>query len=167
MRSAEAAFTLALLVALVAWPSARAADCASFRIDGDGIAAPLDGAVGNPDRGREVALDRTRGDCTICHLLPLPGRRFHGTVGPSLDAVGARLDAAQIRLRIAAPKRLNPHTVMPAYCTTGNRYRVAAGLVGRPILSAGEIEDLVAWLRTLDGSEPIAEDGDPSAETER
>ncbi|HSG88475.1 MAG TPA: hypothetical protein VLA56_04635 [Pseudomonadales bacterium] len=149
---ARALRTLLVATLLAAGGAARGEDCASFEIVGDRIPAPLDGIAGDARRGPEVALAADRGDCTICHRLPLPGRQFHGTVGPPLDRVGARLDTGQLRLRIAAPKRLHPNSLMPAYCTTGNRHRVALGFVGRPILSATEIEDLVAWLSTLDGT---------------
>jgi sulfur-oxidizing protein SoxX len=150
MRSAER--RAAVLGALLVLASAASADCAPLAWAADGtLPAPLGGAVGDPERGAAVALDRNRGDCTICHRLPLPGRRFHGTVGPALDDVGRRLTDAQLRARIAAPRRRVPATVMPEYCTTGDRYRVDPAYAGEPILSAGEIEDLVAWLSTLRG----------------
>ncbi len=149
MRSAEALF----LTILLGCAAAAGADCAPLVFEGDGIPAPLLGLEGDPVRGREVATAADRGDCTICHGLPVeaPDPRFHGNVGPPLHGVGARLTAAQLRARIAAPKRLDPHTVMPAYCETGHRWRVVSDQVGEPILSAGEIEDLVAWLTTLRG----------------
>lgn len=150
MRSAERRALLA--GALLVLASAAGADCAPLRWAEDGtLPEPLTGARGDPDRGAAVALDRHRGDCTICHRLPLPGRRFHGTVGPALDDVGRRLTPAQLRARIAAPRRSVPATVMPEYCTTGDRYRVDPAVAGEPILSAAEIEDLVAWLATLRG----------------
>lgn len=149
MRSAERL----LLTILLGCATAAAADCAPLAFEGDGIPAPLLGRAGDPARGREVATAADRGDCTICHGLPVaePDPRFHGNLGPPLHGVGARLTEAQLRARIAAPKRLDPDTVMPAYCEAGDRWRVAAGRVGEPILSAGEIEDLVAWLSTLRG----------------
>ena len=149
MRSAE----LLLLTLLLGCAMAAAADCAPLALEDDGIPSPLLGIEGDPERGREVATAADRGDCTICHALPVtePDPRFHGTVGPSLQGVGARLTEAQLRARIAAPKRLDPHTVMPAYCATDHLWRVASDRVGEAILSAGEIEDLVAWLATLRG----------------
>jgi sulfur-oxidizing protein SoxX len=140
--------------ALLALAAPANADCAELAWAADGtLPAPLAGAVGDPERGAAVAFDRDRGDCTICHRLPLPGRRFHGTVGPALDDVGRRLTDAQLRARIAAPRRQVPATVMPEYCTTGDRYRVDPAHAGKPILTAGEIEDLVAWLSTLRGED--------------
>lgn len=154
MRSAERLATFLLLTLLAAPASAE--DCAPLEFVGDGIPEPLLGLRGDPLRGHRIATSADAGDCTICHRLPVaePDPRFHGTVGPSLAGVGARLTQAQLRARIAAPKRLNPHTVMPAYCSTSNRWREAASVVGEPLLEASAIEDLVAWLSTLRIPEP-------------
>lgn len=157
MRMRERAAALILTLLLGAGP-AMADNCAQFEIVGDRIPAPLGGLTGDARNGPPVALGRARGDCTICHRMPLPNRQFHGSVGPALDTVGARLDAGQLRLRIAAPKRLNPNSLMPAYCTTGGRHRVALGFIGKPILDAQQIEDLVAWLATLDGTAAAPQD---------
>lgn len=154
MPSVESRSVRLLLLAVLGLPAMPlfAGDCADLRIVDDAVPEPLAGLEGDPRRGRDLARAVDGGDCTLCHRLPLPERRSHGTVGPSLDRVGARLDAGQIRLRIAAPRRLHPNSVMPSYCTTDHRYRVALGFVGQPILSAQQIEDLVAWLSTLDGT---------------
>lgn len=141
-----------LLLAAVA--SGARADCASFDIVDDGIPSALGGEIGHPAAGRQVAADRQRGDCSICHRLPLPNRRFHGNVGPDLSAIGTRLTPAQIRLRVAANRHLNPESVMPDYCRSSGRHRVASRYAEQPILSAQEIEDVVAWLSSLNGSEP-------------
>ena len=75
--------------------------------------------------------------------------RFSGNVGPSLAGVGTRLNAAQLRLRVADNLRVNPDTVMPSYYKADGLDRVAANYAGKPILAAQEVEDLVAWLATL------------------
>jgi sulfur-oxidizing protein SoxX len=154
MPSAEPRSVRLLLLAVLWLPATALADgdCAEFRIVGDAVPEPLSGLEGDPRRGRDLARAADGGDCTLCHRMPLPERHFHGTVGPPLDRVGARLDAGQIRLRIAAPRRLDPDSVMPSYCTTDHRHRVALGFVGESILSAQQIEHLVAWLTTLDGT---------------
>lgn len=130
------------------------AHCAPLEVRGDAIPEPLLGLTGDPARGRRVAMAREGGDCTLCHRLPLPGRRFHGTVGPPLGAVGTRLTPGQLRLRIAAGRLLMPASVMPEYCRVGDRHRVAGPWQGAPVLTAQQIEDLVAWLGTLDGKAP-------------
>lgn len=133
--------------------STLAADCAPLEFVDDGIPTPLAPGAPSADRGRTIATATDRGDCTICHALPVstPDPRFHGNLGPPLHGVGARLDAARLRARIADPKRLDPNTVMPAYCSTDQRWRVARAQLGVPMLTAEEIEDVIAWLQTLDG----------------
>jgi sulfur-oxidizing protein SoxX len=81
--------------------------------------------------------------------MPLPQRQFHGTFGPSLDNVGSRYTAGALRLRLVDPKVLNAQTVMPAYYRVEGLYRVLAPYRGQPILTAQQIEDVVAYLLTL------------------
>jgi len=112
------------------------------------IPAPLTATPGDPQRGAAIVVDRGGGNCLSCHAVPVDAD-FFGTTGPSLAAVGARLDAAQLRLRLVDPKVINPLTMMPAYFKTEGLYRVAAEYAGKPILNAQEIEDVVAFLVTL------------------
>lgn len=119
------------------------------RVVGDSIPIPLTVQPGDPERGRGVVLDLEKGDCIVCHAMPLPDRQFHGTVGPPLDGVGARYSAGELRLRLVDPKALNPQTIMPAYYKIEGLYQVAKGYRGKPILSAQEIEDVVAYLLTI------------------
>ena len=81
--------------------------------------------------------------------LPEPALRFAGDVGPSLAGVGARLTVAQLRLRVADNLRVNPASAMPSYYKLDGLDRVAARTPGKPILSAQEVEDVVAYLATL------------------
>ncbi|MFG5410043.1 sulfur oxidation c-type cytochrome SoxX [Piscinibacter sakaiensis] len=87
--------------------------------------------------------------CLLCHTAPIPEERFQGDIGPPLAGVGARLDAAQLRLRVVDMRRLNPATPMPSYHRIDGLQRVGAAWAGRPVLDAGQIEDVVAYLRTL------------------
>ncbi len=111
---------------------------------------------GDVERGRRIALDSQRGDCVICHAMPLPERRFHGTLGLPLDGVGSRYSAAELRLRLVNPKLFNPATIMPAYATTRGLHRVLERYRGKPILNAQELEDVLAYLLSLrtDGPAP-------------
>lgn len=114
------------------------------------IAEPLCGLTGDPVRGRVIAADRHAGNCLACHRMPIPEAAFHGTVGPPLDTVGARYSAAQIRLRIVDERQINPMTIMPGfYRDPADANRIAAGYWGKTLLSAQQIEDLVAYLVTL------------------
>ena len=81
--------------------------------------------------------------------MPDPAIVFAGDVGPSLAGVGRRLTVSQLRLRVVDELRLNPATVMPSYFKAAGLTEVAAPYAGKPILSAREVEDIVAWLATL------------------
>ena len=107
--------------------------------------------VGDAARGREVAFDRERGDCAICHELPGLDATAHGDVGPSLTRVGERLDARALRQRIADPRRDNPSSVMPAYARRHGFHRPAPEHAGRSVLSRSELDDVTAYLTTLRG----------------
>ena len=113
------------------------------------IPSPLTDQPGDATRGRRIVLDRERGDCAVCHAMPLPERQFHGTLGIPLDSVGGRSTAGELRLRLVDPKVLNPHTIMPAYYKRQGLFRVLDQYRGKPILTAQEIEDVVAYLLTL------------------
>jgi sulfur-oxidizing protein SoxX len=122
---------------------------APYKVVGDAIPKPLTGRPGDPDRGREIAASRDEGNCLACHTLPIPDVPFHGTIGPNLRGIGARLTAGQLRLRIVNPKRIDPRTMMPSYYVTRGLYRVRPDARGKPILEAQDIEDLVAFLVTM------------------
>ena len=148
--SAAAGAALASLAAVIGgavW--AKAADGESFAIVGDAIPSPHDGRVGDAGRGRQIVLDRRRGNCLICHQVPVQNEPFQGELGPDLAGIGNRLTAGQMRLRLVDQSRLNPQTLMPPYHRTHGLRRVPADQEGRPVLEAGEIEDIVAWLATL------------------
>jgi sulfur-oxidizing protein SoxX len=110
---------------------------------------PLTDVPGDPGRGRAVVLDRDRGHCLLCHRIDQVDESFQGTIGPSLSKVGERLDEDTLRARLVDPTRLNPDTVMPAYYRVEGLRQVANAWRGRPILTAQEVEDVVAFLRTL------------------
>lgn len=143
----RAAFAASLLCALAA--SDARAQLASYVVADDRIEQPLNGATGDPTRGRAIVADRQKGLCVLCHTGPFPELRFMGNLAPDLAGAGARWDAAQLRLRIADSARLNPQTIMPSYHRVDGLQRVAQPYRGKPILSAEEVEDVVAFLVTL------------------
>lgn len=104
---------------------------------------------GDPVRGRAIVADRTVGLCLLCHSGPFPEAPFQGDLAPSLAGVGARLGTAELRLRLVDSRRLNPETMMPPYFSTEGLVRVGARWQGRTLLTAQEIEDVVAFLATL------------------
>jgi sulfur-oxidizing protein SoxX len=121
----------------------------AYRIVNGTIPQPLTAQPGEPERGRRVVLDRDGGDCLVCHAMPLPQRQFHGTVGPPLDGIGSRASAGVLRLRLVDPKAFNPATIMPAYYKVEGLHRVLERYRNRSILTAQQIEDVVAYLLTL------------------
>lgn len=129
--------------------SANAQGILPFVVEGDAIPASLTGVPGDIANGRRVALDRNVGSCVLCHAVPDPIERFAGDIAPSLAGAGTRLSVAQLRLRIVDSMRINPNTPMPAYYRTEGLNLVAKTHQGKPILSAQQVEDVVAWLATL------------------
>jgi sulfur-oxidizing protein SoxX len=115
----------------------------------DEAIAPLTDQPGDPARGKEIVLDPARGNCLICHPMPIANAEFHGDVGPDLAGVGSRYDAGELRLRVVDVKRLNSASVMPAYHRTEGLHRVLKQYRGKPILTEQEVEDVVAYLMTL------------------
>ena len=103
---------------------------------------------GDAARGRELIEKREGANCTLCHSIPGIGG-VAGTMGPSLAGVGARYDAAQLRARIADPSAFDPRAAMPAYFRGEGLERVAPQYRGTTVLGARELEDVVAYLRTL------------------
>ncbi len=134
---ALAGMALAALLASTA-PAAQAAGLAS-----------LTGKAGDAAQGRELVVDRKKGNCLACHVMPIPEEQDHGRIGPDLTEVATRLGEAELRQQVVDPKVVNPDSVMPSFHKTEGLHRVAKAMVGKPILTAQEIEDVVAYLLTL------------------
>ena len=115
----------------------------------DAIPESLTGAKGDPARGRAIVINRHVGLCLLCHSGPFPEERFQGNLAPDLTGAGKRSSEGQLRLRIVDSSRINPATIMPAYHRTEALTRVASAWRGKPVLSAEQIEDVVAFLMTL------------------
>ena len=115
----------------------------------DRLETPLTQTAADAARGRAIVANRQKGLCLLCHSAPIPEERFQGNIAPDLAGAGARLDAAQLRLRLVDPQRLNPDTIMPSYRRTESLQQVAPAWKGRPILSDAEIEDVIAYLGSL------------------
>jgi L-cysteine S-thiosulfotransferase len=120
-----------------------------FSVVGDAIPASLTGAAGDPAGGRAIVLDRRLGACLMCHIGPFPEERFQGTLAPDLSGAGSRWSTGQLRLRLVDATRLNPNTIMPPYYRVDGLTRVGSAWRGKPMLTATQIEDVVAFLSTL------------------
>lgn len=120
-----------------------------FAIVGDAIPAPLAGTKGDPARGRAIVGSRQVGLCLLCHPGPFPEERMQGTIGPDLRGTGARWSEGQLRLKVVDARRLNPETIMPPFYRVDGLKRVPAAVRGKPLLTAEQIEDVIAFLTTL------------------
>jgi L-cysteine S-thiosulfotransferase len=141
-----------------AWIAATAvflaAGCATpsgdvrYQMSGGEIRQPLTNGMPDAERGRKVLVGR-ESNCILCHAVPETGERFFGNLAPPLSGVGKRLTAAQLRARIVDPLYFNPESIMPAYYRVEGLNRVAEPLRGKPVLNAEQIEDVIAYLLTL------------------
>jgi len=120
-----------------------------YVIIGDAIPASLTGAPGDAERGKAIVVSRQTGLCLLCHSAPLPEEKFQGTIGPDLKGAGSRSTEGQLRLRIVDSRRFNADTIMPAYYRQDGLERVAPAFRGKTVLTAEQIEDVVAFLMTL------------------
>jgi L-cysteine S-thiosulfotransferase len=138
-----------LAVAVLLQPAfARAAELRAYAIIDDAIPLSLTGAPGDAARGRAIVGNRLT-TCVLCHAGPFAEQTFQGDLAPNLAGAGRRWTEGQLRLRLVDASRLNPATIMPSYYRVEGLTRVAPAWQGKPILSAEQIEDVVAYLVTL------------------
>ncbi|WP_044538509.1 sulfur oxidation c-type cytochrome SoxX [Bradyrhizobium sp. LTSP885] len=129
------------------WP-AGAEGLRPYAVAGDAIPDTLTGTKGDVTRGRALIVERSS-TCILCHSGPFPEQAFQGDLAPSLAGSGGRWSEGQLRLRLVDASRLNAATIMPSYYRVDGLTRVGTSWRGRPILSAEQIEDIVAYLATL------------------
>lgn len=123
------------------------------------IATSLSGVAGNAAEGRKIIGTRALGNCVSCHAITEMAEDvpFHGEVGPVLDGVADRWNEAELRGIVANAKMTYDGTVMPAFYKTTGYTRPGDAFTGKaaktdpmpPLLSAQQIEDVVAYLMTL------------------
>jgi sulfur-oxidizing protein SoxX len=138
-----------LAAASLALPlSAGAQALRSYTIIDDAIPERLTAAPGDAARGRALVVERSS-TCILCHSGPFPEVRFQGDLAPNLAGSGSRWSEGQLRLRLVNASHLNAATIMPSYYRTDGLDRVGPSWRGKPILSAEQIEDIVAYLASL------------------
>jgi L-cysteine S-thiosulfotransferase len=138
-----------LAAALFALPcAANAQELRPYVVTGDAVPNSLTGVPGDAARGRALVLNRTS-TCILCHNGPFPEEKFQGDLAPNLAGAGSRWSEGQLRLRLVDASRLNAATIMPSYYRVEGLDRVGAAWRGKPILSAEQIEDMVAYLASL------------------
>ena len=128
--------------------AAEEAELRSYVVAGDAIPKSLTGVAGDATRGRALVIDRAS-TCILCHSGPFPETRFQGDLAPNLKGAGSRWSEGQLRLRLVDASSLNPATIMPSYYRVEGLLRVGQAWRGKPILSAEQIEDIVAYLASL------------------
>ena len=142
--------------------AAASAEVAPDSIEWDengAIAQSLTGVAGDPEEGRRIMSVNALGNCVACHPIgAMEDVPFHGNIGPELDGVGDRWDEAQLRGIVVDAKRTFPDSFMPGFYKIGPFIRVGVGFTGnapeqpdqiKPVLTAQQVEDIVAYLTTL------------------
>lgn len=144
------AFAAGAALLLASGLSLGAEGIAAYKVvNGNSIPNSLTGKPGDAKKGRATAINRKKGNCLGCHKMPIPEQQFHGEVGPDLAGVGSRMSEGELRARIVDPKLVNPETIMPSFYRTKGLHRVKKNFKDKTIISAADVEDIVAYLKTL------------------
>jgi sulfur-oxidizing protein SoxX len=151
--------TLMTIALIGAATGAAAAEIAPGEVsfEDGAVAVSLTGAPGDPARGREVVGNKSLGNCVACHansdMSDIP---FHGEIGPMLDGAGERWSEAELRGIVANAKMMFPDSMMPSFYKVDGFTRPGNAYTGEaaddsfgPLLTAQQIEDVVAYLATL------------------
>ncbi|WP_166297922.1 sulfur oxidation c-type cytochrome SoxX [Bradyrhizobium sp. 2S1] len=139
---------LLAVAAFAANVSAGAEALRPYTVVGDAIPQTLTGAKGDATRGRALIVERSS-TCILCHSGPFAEQAFQGDLAPNLTGSGARWSEGQLRLRLVDAAHLNAATIMPSYYRVDGLTRVGTSWRDKPIQSAEQIEDIVAYLATL------------------
>lgn len=138
-----------LAAAIFALPDLAGAQALQpYAIVGDAIPEPLTDGRGDAVRGRALVVERTS-SCILCHSGPFPEQNSQSDLAPNLAGSGSRWSEGQLRLRLVDASSFNAATIMPSYYRVDGLHRVGMRWRGKPILTAGQIEDIVAYLVTL------------------
>lgn len=121
------------------------------------VVQSLTGTAGNAENGRTIVTSKGLGNCVSCHgaeaYADVP---FHGEIGPILDGAGSRWEPAELRGIVANAKMIFEGTMMPAFYKSNGYIRPGNAYTGKaaegdlpPLLTAQQVEDVVAYLMTL------------------
>lgn len=143
-------FLAAFAVVLLFGGAASATEVASYAVKDGAIPDSLTGKPGDPKAGLKAFLNRKQGNCLACHQVSsLAEHPFHGEIGPTLDGVADRYSVGELRLQVVNPKEINPDTIMPAFYKSDGFNRVLKKFKGKTVLTAEQVEDILAYLQTL------------------
>ena len=151
MRKTKLAASVLAITASVGIHSALADNhMVKYKIEDDAIKASLTGKAGDVAKGRKLATNRKKGNCLACHVVSdLKEQQFHGKIAPPLDGAADRYSEGELRLRLVNPKTANEDTIMPSFYEAASLHRVMKKFKGKTILSAQEVEDVLAYVMTL------------------
>ncbi|KIN63351.1 Sulfur oxidation protein SoxX [Sulfitobacter noctilucicola] len=121
------------------------------------VSQSLSGQPGDAANGRLIVGDKGQGNCVACHQVSdLADVPFQGEIGPMLDGAGDRWTEAELRGIVSNAKIMFEDSMMPAFYKTEGFIRPGNAYTGKaaddtfgPLLSAQQIEDVVAYLTTL------------------
>ena len=144
------------LMASVAFAEEVLPTAVSFNDDG-AVEQSLSGTPGDAANGRKIVGDKKQGNCVACHQVSdLADVPFQGEIGPMLDGAGERWSEAELRGIVANAKIMFEDSMMPSFYKTEGFIRPGNAYTGKaaddtfgPLLSAQQIEDVVAYLVTL------------------
>lgn len=147
----------AIALALAALPAAAETAPGAIAFDGGAVAASLTGAPGDAAAGAKIMTTNALGNCVACHeLAAMPDVQFQGNIGPALDGAADRWTEAELRGLVVNAKLTFEGTMMPAFYKTDGFIRPGNGYTGKapegalsPVLTAQQVEDVVAYLLTL------------------
>lgn len=146
-------FTLGAIAAIALSTTAMASELAPDAVEftDDGVVVSLTGVAGDPAAGAETFKSRKLGNCLACHAnADMSGDLFHGDVGPALDGVASRWDEPQLRAILVNSKEVfTDETIMPGFYSLSVGQHVAENVAGKTILTAQQVEDVLAYLGTL------------------
>ncbi|NIA69733.1 sulfur oxidation c-type cytochrome SoxX [Pelagibius litoralis] len=139
------------LIAFVAGADAASLQPQEVRITDAELGSSLTGAPGDPVQGAKWFKSRKLGNCLACHgNKDLASEPFHGEIGPPLDGVADRYSEAELRAIVVNSKDVfGPETIMPGFYRVLEGQRVLKDFQGKPILTAEQVEDVIAYLNTL------------------
>ena len=143
--------TLAVAVALSSASFAETIAPGDIKFGESGeVEISLTGVVGDAAAGRKIFMNRKKGNCLACHVnSDMAEQTFHGEVGPELDGVADRWEAAELRGILVNSKNMFEGTIMPSFYRASGYNRILKKFDGKTILSAQEVEDLLAYVMTL------------------
>lgn len=122
----------------------------AVKFDDGAVMAALTSNAGDAAAGRDVFKNRKQGNCLACHInAEMPNQSFQGEVGPELTGVADRWEEGELRAIVANAKMVFEDTIMPAFYIDTGYARPLKKFDGKSILSAQQVEDVVAYLMTL------------------